>query len=162
MLLGIWPEGPIDIAKNQVIQSRLRLSPMEADLVVKPEWTVTLKNWKYPPAVDTGDWPTIWWERAFLQMVGSSTPIQTSWCNEENPYKVVKAYKADGTDRNKTYKIPTTLRYGDGLVQEAWIRQEAVRLPVSNKTRVKKQHYQHQLHPQPQLTPQITPALVNQ
>ncbi len=46
-------------------------------------------------------------ELYFLQMAGIKyTYTKPADATEENPYKVVKAYKADGTeiDRNKTYK----------------------------------------------------------
>ena len=49
---------------------------------------------------------------------GSSTPIRNQpMQRKRNPYKVVKAYKADGTeiDRNKTYKaIINDFLYGGG------------------------------------------------
>ena len=47
-------------------------------------------------------------ELYFLQMAGIKyTYTKPADATEENPYKVVKAYKADGTeiDRNKTYKV---------------------------------------------------------
>lgn len=57
-------------------------------------------------------------ELYFLQMAGIKyTYTKPADATEENPYKVVKAYKADGTeiDRNKTYKaIINDFLYGGG------------------------------------------------
>ena len=56
-------------------------------------------------------------ELYFLQMAGSSTPIRNQPMQRRKSYKVVKAYKADGTeiDRNKTYKaIINDFLYGGG------------------------------------------------
>ena len=127
----------LDIAKNQVIQMLTLPSPImeesRADLVVKPDGTVT---WGAAQAVQpfgnilqvveiTGD--QIYKaldqqydekELYFLQMAGIKyTYTKPADATEENPYKVVKAYKADGTeiDRNKTYKaIINDFLYGGG------------------------------------------------
>ena len=106
---------------------------IRADLVVKPDGTVT---WGAAQAVQpfgnilqvveiTGD--QIYKaldqqydekELFFLQMAGIKyTYTKPADATEENPYKVVKAYKADGTeiDRNKTYKaIINDFLYGGG------------------------------------------------
>ena len=106
---------------------------IRADLVVKPDGTVT---WGAAQAVQpfgnilqvveiTGD--QIYKaldqqydekELYFLQMAGIKyTYTKPADATEENPYKVVKAYKADGTeiDRNKTYKaIINDFLYGGG------------------------------------------------
>ena len=106
---------------------------IRADLVVKPDGTVT---WGAAQAVQpfgnilqvveiTGD--QIYKaldqqydekELYFLQMAGIKyTYTKPADAMEENPYKVVKAYKADGTeiDRNKTYKaIINDFLYGGG------------------------------------------------
>ena len=106
---------------------------IRADLVVKPDGTVT---WGAAQAVQpfgnilqvveiTGD--QIYKaldqqydekELYFLQMAGIKyTYTKPADATEEKPYKVVKAYKADGTeiDRNKTYKaIINDFLYGGG------------------------------------------------
>jgi len=106
---------------------------IRADLVVKPDGTVT---WGAAQAVQpfgnilqvveiTGD--QIYKaldqqydekELYFLQMAGIKyTYTKPADATEENPYKVVKVYKADGTeiDRNKTYKaIINDFLYGGG------------------------------------------------
>lgn len=106
---------------------------IRADLVVKPDGTVT---WGAAQAVQpfgnilqvveiTGD--QIYKaldqqydekELYFLQMAGIKyTYTKPADATEENPYKVVKAYKADGTeiDRTKTYKaIINDFLYGGG------------------------------------------------
>lgn len=106
---------------------------IRADLVVKPDGTVT---WGAAQAVQpfgnilqvveiTGD--QIYKaldqqydekELYFLQMAGIKyTYTKPADATEENPYKVVKAYKADGTeiDRKKTYKaIINDFLYGGG------------------------------------------------
>ena len=106
---------------------------IRADLVVKPDGTIT---WGAAQAVQpfgnilqvveiTGD--QIYKaldqqydekELYFLQMAGIKyTYTKPADATEENPYKVVKAYKADGTeiDRNKTYKaIINDFLYGGG------------------------------------------------
>lgn len=106
---------------------------IRADLVVKPDGTVT---WGAAQAVQpfgnilqvveiTGD--QIYKaldqqydekELYFLQMAGIKyIYTKPADATEENPYKVVKAYKADGTeiDRKKTYKaIINDFLYGGG------------------------------------------------
>lgn len=106
---------------------------IRADLVVKPDGTVT---WGAAQAVQpfgnilqvveiTGD--QIYKaldqqydekELYFLQMAGIKyTYTKPADATEEKPYKVVKAYKADGTeiDRKKTYKaIINDFLYGGG------------------------------------------------
>ena len=106
---------------------------IRADLVVKPDGTVT---WGAAQAVQpfgnilqvveiTGD--QIYKaldqqydekELYFLQMAGIKyTYTKPADATEENPYKVVKVYKADGTeiDRTKTYKaIINDFLYGGG------------------------------------------------
>ena len=106
---------------------------LRADLVVKPDGTVT---WGAAQAVQpfgnilqvveiTGD--QIYKaldqqydekELYFLQMAGIKyTYTKPADATEEKPYKVVKAYKADGTeiDRKKTYKaIINDFLYGGG------------------------------------------------
>lgn len=106
---------------------------IRADLVVKPDGTIT---WGAAQAVQpfgnilqvveiTGD--QIYKaldqqydekELYFLQMAGIKyTYTKPADATEEKPYKVVKAYKADGTeiDRNKTYKaIINDFLYGGG------------------------------------------------
>lgn len=106
---------------------------IRADLVVKPDGTVT---WGAAQAVQpfgnilqvveiTGD--QIYKaldqqydekELYFLQMAGIKyTYTKPADATEENPYKIVKAYKADGTeiDRKKTYKaIINDFLYGGG------------------------------------------------
>ena len=106
---------------------------IRSDLVVKPDGTIT---WGAAQAVQpfgnilqvveiTGD--QIYKaldqqydekELYFLQMAGIKyTYTKPADATEEKPYKVVKAYKADGTeiDRNKTYKaIINDFLYGGG------------------------------------------------
>lgn len=106
---------------------------IRSDLVVKPDGTIT---WGAAQAVQpfgnilqvveiTGD--QIYKaldqqydekELYFLQMSGIKyTYTKPADATEEKPYKVVKAYKADGTeiDRNKTYKaIINDFLYGGG------------------------------------------------
>lgn len=106
---------------------------IRSDLVVKPDGTIT---WGAAQAVQpfgnilqvveiTGD--QIYKaldqqydekELYFLQMAGIKyTYTKPADATEENPYKVVKAYKADGTeiDRKKTYKaIINDFLYGGG------------------------------------------------
>lgn len=106
---------------------------IRADLVVKPDGTVT---WGAAQAVQpfgnilqvveiTGeqiykalDQQYDEKELYFLQMAGIKyTYTKPADATEENPYKVVKAYKADGTeiDRTKTYKaIINDFLYGGG------------------------------------------------
>ena len=106
---------------------------IRSDIVVKPDGTIT---WGAAQAVQpfgnilqvveiTGD--QIYKaldqqydekELYFLQMAGIKyTYTKPADATEEKPYKVVKAYKADGTeiDRNKTYKaIINDFLYGGG------------------------------------------------
>ena len=106
---------------------------IRADLVVKPDGTVT---WGAAQAVQpfgnilqvveiTGeqiykalDQQYDEKELYFLQMAGIKyTYTKPADATEENPYKVVKVYKADGTeiDRTKTYKaIINDFLYGGG------------------------------------------------